>query len=155
MWNLINQLGLLEKIMLMTEWLSLAQRSANTSPTSWPKLRQHSIMLYQRGIAVPQESLHHLHCMQQVHSWTWRTREHVEMRHKSSKKPSGLAGSQKQQSRHEPCFAYSRALEIHALGANRREGQNVYDGNYYCVGCSRRIDSFLLLLSVAVVVSTN
>lgn len=125
----------------MTEWLSLAQRSANTSPTSWPELRQHSIMLYQRGIAVPQESLHHVRCMQQVRSWTWRTRERVEMRHKSSKKPSRLAGSQKQQSRHKPCFAYSRPLEIHALGVNRKEGQNIYDGNYYCVGCSRRIDS--------------
>lgn len=66
-----------------------------------------------------------------------------------------LAGSQKQQSICEPCFAYIRALEIHALGVNRREGQNIYDGNYYCVGWAERINPFLLLLSVAVGASPN
>ena len=77
------------------------------------------------------------------------------MRHKPSKQSSRLAGSQKQQSSREPCFACSRALEIHALGVNRREGQNIYDLNYYCVGSSRRINSFLLLPSVAVAASPN
>lgn len=153
MCNLINQLGLLEKVVLMIEQLCLAQRSANTSLTSGPKLRQHSIMLYQRGCAVPQESLHHLHCVQQVHSWPWRTTETVKMSHKPSKQLSRSAGSQKQQSSHKPCFAYSKSVEIHALSVNRRECQNIYDGNNYCVGWARRFNSCLPLPSVAVAAS--
>lgn len=155
MWNLINQLGLLEKIVLMIEWLGLAQCHANTSLTSGAKLRQHSIMLYQRGTAVPQESLHHLHCMQQAPLWTWRTAETAEMKHKPSKQPSRFAGSQEQQSSHEPCFAYRRSLEMHALGVNRGEDQNIYDGSYDCVGWARRINSFLLLPSTAAAPSPN
>lgn len=147
--NLINQFGLLEKVVLMIEWLCLAQRSVNTSLTSGPKLRQHSIA----RCAVPQESLHHPQCVQQVHSWPWRTAETVKMSHKPSKQLSRSAGSPKQPSSHKPCFAYSRTLENHALGVNRRECQNIYDGNNYCVGWARRINSFLQLPSVAVAAS--
>lgn len=65
--------------------------------------------------------------MEQARFWTWRTMEIVGMKHKPSRKPSKLTGSQKQQSSCEPCFAHTQ--EIHALGVNRREGQNVYDGS--------------------------
>lgn len=104
---------------------------------------------------MPQELLHHLHCMQQVHSWTWRAVETVEMRHKTSKQLSRLAGSQKQQSSHEACLAYSRALEIHTPCVNRWEEQNICDGNQYCVGWARRINTFHLLPLASVAARPN
>lgn len=76
--------------------------------------------------------------------------ETVGMKYKPSRKPSKLTGSQKQQCNCEPFFAYTRALEIHALGVNKREGQNNYHGNCYCVGWAARIKSFLLLPSAVV-----
>lgn len=100
-------------------------------------------MLYLRGIAVPQGALSHHHCMEQAHLWTWRTMQTEGMKPKLSRKPSKLIGSQKQQCNCEPCFAYTRALEIHALGVKKREGQN-YGGNCYCAGWAGRINSFLL-----------
>lgn len=141
-------------MMLMTKWLGLALSSANASVTSGPKLRQHSIMLYLRGVAVPRKALSYHHCMKQAYFWTWRAMETVGMKHKPSRKSLNLIGSQKQQSNCKPCLACIRALGIRGLGMNRREGQNNYDGNWYCVGWAGRINSFLLL-PAAVVASPN
>lgn len=71
-------------------------------------------------------------------------------KHKPSKQLSRLAGGQKQS-----CFAFTRALKIHGVGSNRKEGQNTCDDNDYCVGWARRINIFLLLPSATAAAAPN
>lgn len=133
-------------MVLLIEWLGLAQHGANTSLTSGRKLRQHSTVLYWR---VP-GSTSRITASSSQHAASMLLDVEAMDKHKPSKQLSRLTGHQKQS-----CFAYTRALEIHGVGSSRKEGQNACDDDDYCVGWARRINLFLLFPSATAAAPPN